>query len=283
MLTIFTTPRPFHDHFNIIQRNAIKSWTLLRPECEVILFGDEEGTAEVAAEFGVWHIPKIERNEFGTPLLSSAFNLAQKLATKNFIASLSGDVILMSDFTKAVGQINKEKFLMVGRRWDLDLKEEINFNNPNWESELCSRINKEGKLHGFSAIDYFVFPCDFKIDFPPFAMGAPGWDDWFIYNTKRLKVPVIDATEVVNIVHPNHDRPRKKSVFFKIEKQRNFELAGGLMKMCTLRDSDWILTKNGLRRPKFPRIIFSALSLFYPWRLLLSFKRKLQQFFRWCY
>ena len=56
VLTIFTTAKPFHGQIAVIQDNAIQSWTLLRPECEIILFGDEEGTAEAAAKFGINHI-----------------------------------------------------------------------------------------------------------------------------------------------------------------------------------------------------------------------------------
>ena len=59
MLTIFSTPKPFVGHIDIIQRNAIKSWTLLHPDVEVILFGDEEGAAEVCQEFGIRHEPEV--------------------------------------------------------------------------------------------------------------------------------------------------------------------------------------------------------------------------------
>jgi len=37
MLTLFTIPKAFQGHTGVIQRNAIRSWTLLRPECEIIL------------------------------------------------------------------------------------------------------------------------------------------------------------------------------------------------------------------------------------------------------
>jgi hypothetical protein len=46
--------------------------------------------------------------------------------------------------------------------------------------------------------------------------------------------------------------------------------------MLTLRDADWILGEHRLKRPDFPMRLFSMLSLFYPWRLLLAIKRKLQ-------
>jgi hypothetical protein len=63
MLTFFTTAKPFRGHSATIQCNALQSWKLLHPDIEVILFGDEEGTAEVCAELGLRHEPHVERNE----------------------------------------------------------------------------------------------------------------------------------------------------------------------------------------------------------------------------
>ena len=53
MLTVFSTPKPFVGHVGVIQRNAISSWMRLHPDVEVILVGDDAGTAEVCAEFGI--------------------------------------------------------------------------------------------------------------------------------------------------------------------------------------------------------------------------------------
>jgi hypothetical protein len=38
MLTLFTTPKAFSRHINVIQRNALRSWKLLDPDAEVIVF-----------------------------------------------------------------------------------------------------------------------------------------------------------------------------------------------------------------------------------------------------
>jgi hypothetical protein len=61
MLSILAFPKPFRGHIATIQRNAISSWMRLRPPCEIFLFGDEEGTAEVAKEFGACHISEMAR------------------------------------------------------------------------------------------------------------------------------------------------------------------------------------------------------------------------------
>ena len=49
--TIFACPKSFNGANAVMQVNAIKSWTLLKPQPENILFGDEEGIAEAAKKF----------------------------------------------------------------------------------------------------------------------------------------------------------------------------------------------------------------------------------------
>ena len=46
-------------------------WGAPRPR--IILLGNDEGTAEIARELGLEHIPEIEGNRIRTPLLSSVF------------------------------------------------------------------------------------------------------------------------------------------------------------------------------------------------------------------
>lgn len=282
MLTIFSIPKPFNGHINTIQRNAIKSWLKIIPKPEIILLGDDEGVEEIAKEFSLFQIAKIEKNKFGTPLLNSAFNIAQKRAENDILVYVNSDIILMPDFISAVQQIKKPLFLMSGRRWDLDLKERINFNEINWKEKLYDKVKKEGKLHGFSGIDYFVFPRNLPHGLPPFAVGRVGWDDWLIYHVLALKIPVIDATEVITAIHQNHDFSHspwgKKTRVEGPEMKKNFKLTGGFSNMLTLREADWILTSQGLKKPEFPRNIFSKLALFYPWRLMLALKRRAQNF-----
>ena len=65
LLTLFSAPKPFtNPHIAMIQRNAIKSWTLL-PDVEVVLIGKEEGLAEAAQELGVKHVPHVASNRNG--------------------------------------------------------------------------------------------------------------------------------------------------------------------------------------------------------------------------
>jgi hypothetical protein len=254
MLTLFTIPKPFRGHIGIIQRNAIQSWIRLRPECEIILFGNDEGTAEVASEFCIRHIPEIARNEYGTPLLNSLFEIAQRSASHNLMAYVNADIILMSDFLAAVKHMPKSSCLMVGQRWDFDLQEELDFNEADWEMQLRARVIETARLHGHTGIDYFVFHRGFWQDIPPFAIGRTVWDNWLIYLARSLSVPVIDATATVTAIHQNHDYTHNPQgvdgVWKGPEAQRNQELAGGYSHVFTLQDANRIITAHGLKRQK---------------------------------
>ena len=143
MLTLFTTPKLFESHAAVIQRNAIRSWTLLRPACEVILFGDDEGTAEVASELGVRHVPQVARNEHGTPLVGDLFAKAQRLATGSLLCYVNADIMLMNDFVLAARRVArlKARFLMVGQG-ELPPHEPVTHINVvlNWFEELTRRV-----------------------------------------------------------------------------------------------------------------------------------------------
>src|SRR5438445_13653512 len=80
VLTFFATAKAFQGHSGIIQRNALKSWTLLNPDVEVILFGDDEGAAEVCAELCLRHEPQVKRHESGMKYLDYMLDRAQKIA-----------------------------------------------------------------------------------------------------------------------------------------------------------------------------------------------------------
>src|SRR6516225_625859 len=146
MLTFFTTAKPFRGHQGVIQRNALKSLTLLHPQVEVILFGDEEGAAETARELQIRHEPQVERNEFGTKRLDFMFSRAQAIARHDLLCYINCDLVLMQSFCKAIPRVHEKhsQFLMVGRRWDTDTAVPLTFNNKAWESHLRNRVLREG-------------------------------------------------------------------------------------------------------------------------------------------
>jgi FkbM family methyltransferase len=261
-LTIFTTTKPFSGHAGVIQRNAIQSWTKLNPRPEIILLGDEEGVAEIAREFGLRHVPQVERNEFGTPLISSLFQQARNLATNDVLVYINADIILLNDLMPAVRQVAEkfDRFLMVGQRTNFNIPGLINFGQESWETQLRQLVSQQGQLEQECAIDYFIFSKDLFADIPPFAVGRPTWDNYTIYKAIADGIPVIDATQSVTIVHQNHDYshlPEGKIAHEKgVETNRNRVLAIdciGLSQIQTLyaqlgytSHATWQLTPSGL-------------------------------------
>ena len=158
MLTIFTTPKPFLGHFETIQTNAIRSWLSLAPPCEIILFSYDEGTADIASELGISHISNMECNEYGTPLISDMFRIAQEIASNPHVGFVSTDIILMSDFFTAVRSIKKSPFLMVGQRWDVEVDELINFDGVHQRHEGQAHI-LYWLLQDEQSMTYTVFHC----------------------------------------------------------------------------------------------------------------------------
>jgi hypothetical protein len=252
MLTIFATPKPFHGHIGVTQWNAIRSWTLLRPQCEIILMGNDDGTTEIAAEFGLRHVTDIARNSFGTPLLSDMFKQAQRLSVRNLFCYVNSDIILMSDFMEAIGRVvdQKTRFLMVGHRWNFDLNKKLEF-EPDWEDKLRIQVQERGTLAGVTSIDFFVFPRDLLGDIPPFAVGRPAWDNWMLYRARAIRAPLIDATPVVMVVHQNHDyshHPQGKiGLWSGDEALTNNKLAGGQLHTFSLIDATHALTPQKLQ------------------------------------
>lgn len=254
MLTFFTTAKAFQDHNGIIQRNALKSWTLLHPDVEVILFGDDAGAAEAAEGLGIRHEPQVERNEHGTKRLDSMFARAQAMARHEVLCYINCDIILMQGFAHALGRVRAAhtKFLMVGRRWDVQIEEPYDFERRDWQTRLRSYALNKGRLRTPDWIDYFVFSRGlYGAELPPFVVGRVFWDNWLVWKALDAKYPVVDASDVAIAVHQNHDygyHPQgKQGVFYGDEAGRNYELAGGWNHLRTIADATEVLRKEDLK------------------------------------
>lgn len=174
MLTMFALPKPFRGHIGVIQRNAIASWTRLRPRPEIILFGNEEGTAQIAQEFAVRHLPNVPCNEYGTPLMSGMFDLANSVATGNILCYINSDIMVLSDLVNVTQQVAawREQFLMTGQRINVNLDEPEVYESADSEARLRELIRRQNLEIQIGAMDYFVFPRGLLRSFPPFTPGG---------------------------------------------------------------------------------------------------------------
>lgn len=264
-ITIFTIPKSFKGHIDVIQRNAIKSWTLLQPRPEIILFGEDEGTSEIAKEFGLNHVPDVGVNDLGTPFLNSVFELAQREASHSVVAYVNADIILVNDFISSVRRVidkGLDRFLMVGQRWDTNVKEPIPFQKTIWEKELRQSVEGNGKLHSPTGLDYFIFKGDPWGKILPFLIGRTSWDGWLLFRALSLGVPVIDATESIFAVHQDHHYNHAKGGYSGAwngpEAAYNKTLAQGYESVRSIVDATWSLANDELRKSS---VAFTELSV----------------------
>jgi len=265
-LTIFAMPKAFRGHIGVIQRNAIASWTRIHPRPNVLLLGNDEGTAEVARELGAQHLPEIERNRWRTPLVSDIFAQAQKLGETPHLCYVNSDIMLFDDFMAALLRVAawSNRFLMIGRRTDTDITEPMNFGESGWAAQVRDRAHRTGRLQIARNIDYFAFPRGLYSSVPPFGIGRFWWDNWLVWKVRAMNAPVVDVSTQVLAIHQNHDYshttygPGKDTMMASDEAVLNCRLTcenpadfdEGLQwrYVYTIDDATWKLTSAGIRR-----------------------------------
>jgi len=253
MLTFFTTAKPFEGHNKVIQRNALKSWTLVDPDAEVILFGDDEGAAAIAKDLGISHEPHTEKNDAGSNRMDYMFARAQAIARHDVLCYSNCDILFLEDFRPALQRVlaTHKEFLMVGRRWDTELGESCECETVEWQKRVRGIALQTGKQRTPDWIDYFVFSRGLFLDLSPLVVGRVFWDNWTVWKALEMKKPVVDVSRVVFAIHQNHDyghHPQGKSgVWYGSEAGANYKLAGGWRHLRTIADATETLGPEGFK------------------------------------
>ena len=219
----------------------------------MILLADDEGTDLVAEELGVKHIPNVQRNEFGTPLLNSAFQLAEDAASNPIVCFVNADIILMSSFLQAFQMVKEasSNFLVTAQRRDLQVDDLLEFED-GWEDNLISEVATRGRLHHYTGIDFWGYPKGLLDGMPPMAVGRVAYESWCLYRARSSRAQLIDATKVVVSVHQEHNYSHHpgglRGIGEGVEAQRNREMVGGRRYFFIIKDRTHILSEKGITR-----------------------------------
>lgn len=253
-ITIFAIPKPFRGHAGTIQRNALQSWALLPGAIEIILFGDDDGVAEAARDHGAIHIPMIEKTEMGTPIVSAAFETAASSSTSPLLCYVNADIILFEDFVHALRAIPMSRFLAVGRRWDIDIKKPLLWKGAAQIESFKRAAREEACPATAWHMDYFAFPREIHWSLLPFAVGRAGWDAWLIHRAREMKVPIVDVSRSVFVLHQNHGYGHVPDAAGRAwlgpETDQNMDLIGSHDRTGSLFDATHELAEGVLRRTK---------------------------------
>ena len=229
-VTLLTTCKAFVGETTIFQENAIATW--LEQFSNVILFGSDEGVAEIAKKYDLIHVPDMDVNADGLPYINSMFDIARKISTTPYLAYINSDIIFSKDFSKTVKHCldkAEDKVLVVARRKNipivfsiLDEKGKCAFEKLVDDYAVWDRAN---------AIDLFIFNKDLYSNIPPFIIGRMAWDNWLLWKARDENAQVIDISHDAFLYHPIHgyssvstDRNR---VAYGADAQQNKKLAAG--------------------------------------------------------
>jgi len=203
MITLFTIPRAFIGEDKVRQENTLGAWTRLVPRPEIILFCDDPGVVEAAAQFDCVHVPGIGCNKKGIPYISHAFRLASQMASNDVLCYANADIIFVQDFITAVNvviQNFEQPFLIVGQRRNVSVPGPLRFTG-NWQQRLRAQIKQRGEA---SAVDYFIYSRGAIVDIPDFLVGSPKWDNWLVHDAEKRGIQIISATQAITCIHQQH-------------------------------------------------------------------------------
>jgi hypothetical protein len=226
---------------------------------------------DVAKEFGVRHVRDVATNQRGTPLVDSIFGVAQRESKNELLCYINTDIILLKDFSNAVSIVSNlpGKFLVIGRRWNVDIRDNIDFSDALWETYLRDYCKSQGWLLGPFGSDYFLFTRGLWDKIPRFILGRLRWDSWLVHSVVERGLSLIDATPIITAVHQNHDylhmglemttkdRPWQRNVMKNSpaildnpEIEYNLNLIGrGVRLFDSLFYATHVLTPSGLNSP----------------------------------
>jgi len=269
-MILFSVPKPFIGEYDIIQRNAIKSWLQINPKPKIVLMGNEKGIKNIVSEYKLIHIKKINRNQQGTPLLNDIYLKMNKFNDRIFMYINTDIVLLNSPYSTIELLLNRfSQFLAVGRRYEINIKKRISIRQ-------IKRLIHNGtvKQKNDSWIDYFLFTKGIFDQVPPFALGKTFWDKWLVWSTLKKEIPVIDITKQLTAIHQTHtysinSKTNAKTVWAGEEAYTNLLLAEGWSCSSTIADSSFKLINNILLHQKkkqkpWGRMIMDELPLLWP-------------------
>jgi hypothetical protein len=162
-LTIVSTLKPnTNEEIKRRQTNAIFSWANLRPQPTIILFGDEQGTDEIASEVRcktgahIIHEPQLHRSEefHPMPFVDWIFERSRQLCNTSLLMYTNADIMFLDDLLPTLQAVQNhfqsQHFLVVGKRFDSNTPHYVDFNGehqdphaigyPMWE--VCFLAHK---------------------------------------------------------------------------------------------------------------------------------------------
>ena len=204
-LLIISTMKPMIEPFITEQTNSVLSWTKLKINPTIIIFGYEEGVPEFCKKYNLLN-KDIKRNNKGVPYISHIFKDGYKYMEEHqydYILYLNADILLLNDFSDTLLSFHKNyphinSCLLTAIRYNIKNFYLIDYNDKNWETEFKKIIGEYSEPTG---IDLFLHKKYNFNEIPDFAIARYGYDTYILdYAIKNFEMSV-DITRTVKIYH----------------------------------------------------------------------------------
>ncbi|KAK3085398.1 hypothetical protein FSP39_002737 [Pinctada imbricata] len=209
ILTLFTTwistPEKYDCH-----NNTLFNWNSLKPLVQPVLFTNDIASKNEALQKGWQVLPLgVTRTKYEVPVLRYMYMDVMKISSSPLLAYANGDILFTSNLivtlqsllndikTNNISQTNP--LLMIGQRTNVKsvALEEI---QTSYKMHLMAKTR--GKLFSAWGEDYFITSRNYPWKtFPDVIIGRLAYDNWMVWNAKRLKFTTIDATKTLLAVH----------------------------------------------------------------------------------
>lgn len=204
-LLIVTTMKPMMDPFIIEQTNAVLSWTKLRLNPTIIVFGDDQGVAEFCAEHQIQNIPIVKKNPQGVVYINEIIKEGYNhMDGYDYIMYINADILLTDDFSDTLEAFHQQypdvkSCLLTAVRFDVPTFSLIDYNDPNWRHFVMETF--KGKYSTPDGIDMFLHKKDNYANMPPFAVARAQFDSWMLDTGIKNFDMSVDMTKTVKIYH----------------------------------------------------------------------------------
>ncbi|KAH3775064.1 hypothetical protein DPMN_176460 [Dreissena polymorpha] len=205
LLTLFTTWNDNPDKY-IVHNLTLINWRSFFPSVIPVVFTNESSVINECNKAGVTALPLSNVAADGIPVLKYMFRDAMNHSKTSLYAFSNSDILYTDTLIRTLAQLINSTtryfsrpVLLVGCRTNVDnvtLEEGL-----HWEN--ITRISQSrGKQFTDWAVDFFITSPSFPWnEVPEVVIRRLGYDNWLVYNSRKMKYNVIDATKTILAVH----------------------------------------------------------------------------------
>jgi hypothetical protein len=206
-LLILSTMKPLIDEFIIEQTNSVLSWTKLRINPTIIIFGDDKGVPEFCEKHNLIN-KNVSRDAKNVPYIADIFYQGYQYMDENphdYVMYINADILLMNDFCDTLESFNKQyptvnSCLLTAIRNNIFKYDLIDFQDTDWDVKFKNKhpLNP----HHPAGIDLFLHKKNNYLNkIPEFVISRYYFDSYLIdYAIKNFEMS-INITDTVNVYH----------------------------------------------------------------------------------